>query len=426
MTSIIFRGDYPRGVWGEFNATYLYCLKLGLNKNRLSDEYCYFGLKKGSADHLYNRIVLLKLVAPYSLRSAELEQLYFGLLPWLDGIKLINVTQREECVYLLDLKKDKGPEYQKSVSNGDDKYHIDCTGLVRNLELWQESGDMPKSTVHKGISKKLLAEVILKLKGGRQRHDERLFNQAEQVEVVIGLQNIDVFLGHIKSLISENNESPIPKVIVDDIEDGVSWGDVVSDNWDALHYSPTPAFKIEKPVTEKEVTGVIDNNIRRHIFGIENESEHGVCLSCSSSHGAGFYIGELMFIRGFNPEVWTLGIIRWMTVKNKKLEIGLYLLSAHVDQVIVSRDDVEGDITINALWLADGQSESTILLPSAGFKVGDELHLDHKGDNLDVILENVVWHSEGFSQFTMVVQLPEIEGDELQDSAEFLIPAWAK
>jgi len=416
----------PENVWQEFNSTYAYARKFKLNTKKLNDEFAFLDQKKGSIESIYNRILLLTLVSPYSLRSAELEQVYFGLLPWLHDIKLINVSEAKSNVHVLNLKQDKGPEFQASVLKGEDKYILDCTELVEKLKVWLETGAAPKSAKKKGMSKKLLIEIIAKLDSTKQRSEERLYNEGGRVEVVIGLENIDLFLGHITSLI-EDHDSPIPQMEIDEVENDMIWDENSNGDWGTLHFYAPQESAQKRAVPVTPIASVKKTEVRRHVFNIENESERGVCLSCSHLHGTGLYIGELMFIRGFDPETWTLGIIRWMTLQNKKLEVGLFLLSAHVDQVVVSRRSSAGDITVNALWMAKGEHGDTILLPTAEFAVGDELQLDHKGDEVDISLGKVVWHSEGFSQFCMIMNnYDDLEFKNIESKQDFLIPAWAK
>ncbi|NOQ93528.1 MAG: hypothetical protein GQ547_02705 [Methylophaga sp.] len=411
----------PDRVWLELNATYSYAQKSNLNTINIKDKFAYFGSKSGSIDCIYKRILLLTLVSPYSLRSAELEQIYYGLLPWLNCIKLIHVTKQLTNVYVLDFKQDYGPEHQGTIFEGGDKYSIECTELVNKLNTWLDSGDAPASVNHKGMSKKLLTEITSRLGGIKKRVDERFYGRAGQVDVVVGLQDIDVFLGHVKSLVDEANDLPI----IDDYYDVsiVSEQEELTDEWGELS-----SFLPETTLEDKqEVVPVVESahhGIRQHVFDIENESKRGACLSCNYINGSGLYLGELMFMRGFDPEIWTLGIIRWMLVQNKKLKIGLYLFSAQVEQVVVSHNSSAGDIDINALLLGESEHGDTVLLPSAEFKVGDELQLDHRGNKADIILGDVVWQSEGFAQFCLIAQ--EVELEELEPDDDFLIPAWAK
>ena len=422
--SFLLSSAVPEKVWQEFNATYAYARKLKLHTKKISDEFAFIDQKKGSIESIYNRILLLTLVSPYSLRSAELEQIYFGLSPWLQGIKLINVSDATSHKHVLNLKQGRGPEFQDSILQGEDKYVIDCSELVDKLNVWLKTGNAPKSAKHKGMSKKLLIEVIDKLDSIKLRKEDRLYNQGELVEVVIGLQNIDLFLGHITSLIEEH-DSPIPQMKFDDVEPDIIWDEDSNNSWDTLHFFTPEDTLHNRSESTTSVESAENLEVRRHAFNIENESEQGVCLSCSHLHGSGLYIGELMFIRGFEPEIWTLGIIRWMTLQNKKLEVGLYLLSAHVDQVIVThREGSHDDIAVNALWLAQGEHGDTILMPTAEFKTGDQLALDHGKESMDVTLGESVWHSEGFSQFCII--LNDLEFQNMGAKEDFLIPAWAK
>lgn len=419
--SYLLSTSTPDRVWLELNATYAYAKKLKLNTIYIKDDFAYFGSKKGSIDCVYKRILLLSLVSPYSLRSAELEQIYYGLLPWLNCINLVHVAEPVTNAYVLDFKQDSGPVHQEAILDGDCR--IDCTKLVNKLNTWLDDGDIPESISHKGMSKKLLMEIVTQLGDIKNRGDERLYNLSGQVEVVVGLQDIDVFLGHIKSLISidEDNDSPIYN---DDKDESVWLGqDEFSHNGTDFNSSSAQTTLEEKQEDAQEGKGS-HHEIRQHVFDIENESERGVCLSCNYIHGTGLYLGELMFMRGFDPEVWTLGIIRWMLVQNKELKIGLYLFSAQVEQVVIS--DTGSAVDVNALLLGGCEHGDTVLLPSAEFKVGDELQLNYKGDETDITLGDVVWKSEGFSQFGLIIQEAKLEETTSGEENDFLIPAWAK
>jgi len=413
--------------WLEFNATYAYTRRLELNTKKVKDKIAFFGANKGTIDTLYNRSLVLSLVSPYSLRSAELEQIYYGLLPWFSCIKLVAIVKPHNEFHLIDLKKDKGPEFKQLSAIDDDKYSIDLTGLLKKLTVWLETKKAPKSAAYKGMSEKLLTQIIANLEGQDHRGDERLDSPGEQVEVVVGLQEIDLFLGHIDALMNQQDDSSLAEINDDDQQQdkqqAVIWDDSLDGHWDELHY-----YSLQESVDKQQLKPSNEHHynyeVRSHEFKINNESERGVCLSCSSLNDTGLYIGELMFIRGFDPEIWTLGIIRWMTVKNKQLEVGLYLLSAHVDQVIVSQNGLAGDMTINALWMGESENGNTILLPRADFKTGDELLLDHQGELIEVKLGDVIWHSEGFSQFCMDEQ--ELQVEKWQSTQDFNIPAWAK
>jgi len=391
----------PERVWRDINATYAYTCKLKLNAKKVNDDVAYFESNRGTIDDVFKRVLLLTIISPYALRSAELEQVYYGLSPWFNEIKLVKLTESEGDHYTINLEQDMGPEFQNSVSAIEDEYHIDCTKILENLRLWLETGSAPRSASSKGMSKKLLIELITKLDGSsRCRLKERIVTKGDRVEVIIGVDGIELFLSKLGESSSDESDS--------------AWMNDESrnENDNLLHfYTPEDVSK-----QKMDSVSTIENKNsaeQHHAFDIKNESEQGVCLSCSHLHGAGLYIGELMLIRGFEPEIWTLGIVRWMTLLNKRVEVGLYLLSTCVEQVVIRQQGVETDATVNALWLVNSESGDTLLLPSAEFETGDKLQVNHNNEMLDITLSESVWSSEGFSQFSVILAKREPNSDEV-------------
>jgi hypothetical protein len=409
----------PKGAWFELHCTYSYALSQRLTTNKLKDALAYFD-EKGSIDTLYNRILLLSMVAPYSLRGAELEQVYYGLTPWTDLIR-VRDNDAPSNGYAIGFDDDYGPVYYPRLENIANKMVVDNSHLLRQLKRWQDSGDRPESFDQKGMSDKLLEQVALALEAAKTDSEEQYEGDNEPVEVVMGLQEIDLFLEHIDAIMNDDViNSPIPKVKI-----GESELDIGSIDWDTLQfYTPTIQPTSAREVSVKKHVQQQDTDIptvRRHKFTVENESKMGACISCNDLHGSGLFIGEMMFIRGYDPQIWTLGIVRWMRISENKLYVGLYLLSAQVDSVLVNKEGTTEEMTMNALWMADSDHGDTLLLPRAEFRVGNQLQLTHHGEALSVTLGKDVWHSEGFAQFTFSTQ--GVEKDESESFEEYLMPA---
>ena len=400
----------PKRVWKDINATYAYTYKLKLNTKKVNDDFAYFESSRGTIDDVFKRVLLLTIISPYALRNAELEQVYYGLTPWFNEIKLVKLTESESESegdhYTINLAHDLGPKYQSSVSTIEDEYSIDCTEVIEKLRLWLETGNAPPSASAKGMPKKLLIELIGKLEGSsRGRSKERIVTKCDRVDVIIGVDGIELFLSKLAE--SRGGES-----------DSISMND---ENDNSLHFYTPEDISGQKVDSVSTIENRKKFGDKRHAFYIQNKSEQGVCLSCSHLHGAGLYIGELMLIRGFEPEIWTLGIVRWMTLLNKRVEVGLYLLSTCVEQVVIRQQRLETDSTVNALWLVNDESGDTLLLPSAEFETGDKLQVNHNEVMLDITLSEPVWSSEYFSQFSMILAKREPNSDEFEQ--DLLIPS---
>ena len=410
----------PKGAWLELNSTYAYALEQKLTTNKLKDELAYFE-EKGSIDTLYSRILLLSMVAPYSLRGAELEQVYYGLTSWAELIQVKSKNASEEGNYAIGFDDDYGPVYYPTLRNIANKHTIDNSALLRQLKRWQKSGDIPESFDQKGMSEKLLDQLVLALEAQKTESEEQFEGDSEPVEIVMGLLDIDIFLEHIDALMKDDDiNSPIPQVKISESE-----LDVGSIDWDTLQYytptiQPTSARQVSVRKQVKQQDADVPT-VRRHKFTVENESKMGACISCNDLHGSGLFIGEMMFIRGYDPRIWTLGIVRWMRISANKLYVGLYLLSAQVDSVLVKKEGTTDELTMNALWMADSDHGDTLLLPRAEFRVGNQLQLTHHDEELFVTLGEDVWHSEGFAQFKFSVR--GVEAGDAESFDEYLMPA---
>lgn len=197
----------PDRGWQDINATYTYACKLKLNTKKVRDEYAGFESSRGTINDIFKRVILLSIVSPYALRSAEIEQIYYGLFPWLDRIKLSKGAKSNSNYYTINLKQDRGPIFQHSESNNEDEYYIDCTEFLEKLRLWLETGNAPHAATNRGMSTKLLTELISQLDGSRYRLQERVDIKGDRVKVIIGLDNIDLFLSQLDKSSGEKVDS---------------------------------------------------------------------------------------------------------------------------------------------------------------------------------------------------------------------------
>lgn len=396
--SYVLSATHPKGLWQDFNTTYAFCRSLNLNSSKLKDSLAY-GDIKGNIDALYYRVLVLTMASPYTLRGAEISQVYSGVTPWADSVSFDTQALFNKNGYAMGFNDDYGPIYYPDLTNISGKIKLDNSVLLLELKQWQDTATLPDSVNDKGMSDKLLDQLITNLEAKKRRSEPRFKAASEPMEIVMGLQDIDIFLGHIDALI-ENDEinSPIPEV---------DMGNTISEesetDWDKLRfYTPevkiTSARDIPMQTRQNAEQETEEITVRRHRFTVENESKMGACISCNNLHGTGLFIGEMMFIRGYDPEIWTLGIVRWMKTSGKTLQVGLYLVSAHVDSVEVIIDDV----SVNALWIAESDYGDTLLLPKAQFNTDDQVQIIHNGEDFFAILDKEVWHSEGFSQFTFL------------------------
>lgn len=412
----------PRTVWHDLHSTYRYALKSKLKQTTIKDDYVSSQPIKETIDNLYKRVLLISTLSPYSLRSAEIEQIYYGLLPLLHKIKLTPLTSDFNEGFVVNWQQDNGANFVSSVDEHSESWSIDMSELIEELKMWLETGKGPHAAEDKGMSEKLLAEMIGKLEGVIQRKSERFPVDGQQVEVIIGLPSIEAFLGRVDAL-KNDAEMPIKEIKKDEFTINHHWGEKSKQgDWDSFSYSPLDAPKSDSKKQAAENTEQEIKETKRYFFEIENESEAGVCLSCEPEQAKDLFIGELIFILGHDFVTWTLGIVRLMKVENNKINLGIYFLGEKVDSVTARRSGVrEKNKTANALWLHEGQAMETLLMPSAQFKSGDEIIVNYQDLELTIQLSDVIWKNEVFSQF--LFELIRSEGGDTPSSEhDYLIP----
>ena len=394
----------PKQIWKDFNVSYAISIHFRLNKGKITDQFAYHQNKKGSIENLYHRILLLASISPYSLRNGELDQVYFGLEPWLNDIKLTKDREGESHGYVIEILSDKGPIYVDDIRPSEKSLRIDSSKLLNKLKICLETDIRPKCVEKKGMSTKLLTHLIANLDIAKRRVNERLDNEGEPVEVIIGLQNIHVFLEHVRAFINDDVTHLKPGINNDGAAEANNvWGRRLESSWDSHQFYESSVTATQSKVQNRSDERV-EPSVRRHNFTIENESETSVCLNCNSLHGNGLCIGELMIIRRHNSNAWTLGVVLWMSLSDKELKLGLYLLSTKVEWVTVEKMGTNDDVSIDALWLAGDEQGDTLLLTRAEFKAGDYIELNHQGERLLVTLADAVWHSDGFAQYKFIVK----------------------
>jgi len=410
--SYVLNSAVPENTWKELYSSYAFTVAYQLNERKIKDQFAFNQGKKDSIDNIFHRVLLLAMVSPYSLRSGELDQIYFSLEQWLNGVKLKAEVKEHSNGYFLDFDRDLGPIYVDDISPTEKMYEVDSSELVIKLKKWLESDIAPESSARKGMSSKLLKQTITNLEMTMRRSNDRLKSRGEPVEIVIGFQNINEYLSQLKPLIkketilAEKTELSLKQNVKDKGRNWHAPSSKAKDIHELQYYQPEIDQK--KKTVKTEIKETPQPTVRLHIFNVENESASGVCLSCDNLQGDGLFIGELLLIRGFEFEIWTLGVVRWMKYADNRLSTGVYLLSSNIAHITVEKQGIYGGGQVDALWLAEGEHGKTILLSSGEFKTGDYLELNHPTERLFITLGEAIWYSgEGFVQYKFKVESSE-------------------
>lgn len=420
----------PDSIWHDLNSTYYFSRNNKIDSLLISDDFVFSNDKKYSIEILYKRVLLLTILAPYSLRSAEIEQVYLGVLSLINRIELTADLASYEEGYVINWMTERGPSYSCEINEQIDSYYIDTKDFVKELKTWLMTQHAPDSDIDEGISKKLLREMVSKLNGSLKRLDERIPADGQQVEVIIGLQHIEAFLGHVEAL-KNDAETPIQEIKSGEFTINHHWNEKsTKGDWDSFSFSPLDGPKPD------QIKAKVDKKVEKPIkephyhFQIEDESSAGVCLRCDSEQSRDLVLGELLFILGQELGTWTLGIVRWIKVVNKNVNLGVYFLGGEIDFVNVSLS-TDSNKSMKALWLQEGQTGATLLLPTTKFLQGDVINTHRQGVDLTLILHEIVWENEVFSQFgfeliNFETKVIEPGSKVAKPEKDYLIPSWEK
>jgi len=239
-----------------------------------------------------------------------------------------------------------------------------------------------------------------------------------------------VFLGY-EDAVKDDVDEPMKEIESDEFTINHHWNEKsTKGDWDSLVYNPVDRVSSD---TAKKVVAKTNQEVeqRRYYFEVENDSAGGVCLRCNSEQAKGLVLGELILILGQDLETWTLGIIRWMKVNNKKVDLGVYFLGEQVDFISLSHTVQQSKVARKVLWLQDPQSAASLLVPIAQFIPGDVVSTQRKGVELTLMLHEIIWQNEVFSQFRFeLIDIEKKETDSEEETAateqDYLIPSWEK
>jgi len=403
----MFHGLIPQAIWHDLNSSYRYARYLKLSELNVKDDFALEEGQNSTVTTIYKRLVLLSIISPYSLRSAEIEQVYLGLLPLIAKIKFTKEIPENKNSYMINWEQDQGPLPMVIEHKESKNWFIDTSELITELSSWIVNGQSKYQGVDQGISVKFLAHIQGMLDGSSVRRNERTPVKGRQVEVIIGLKNIEVFLGHIEAVKNDQGMT-VEELHVDEFTVNHQWNEKVTDgDWDSLVFNPIDKVK---PDFGKHVKEEIVAPERRYYFDVENESAGGMSLHCNAEQAKGLVIGELILLFGSDIQTWTLGIIRWSTVANKKVYLGVYFLGEQIDFVNVKKAD-SNQITNKVLWLEGKGCATSLLMPTGKFLPREVVTTFHDGIELTLMLQDSIWQNDVFSQFRF--ELVNIEKQDL-------------
>ncbi len=381
-----------KAAWEALNISYHYAVVEQIDKNPLKDPLAYRN-GKGSLDLIYKRIILLAMVLPYSLRGAEVDQIYTGLSEVVSALEIAAITEpTDDVMHMVNLKQSSPPSLQTTLVSKGSYYRIGNGDLHQKLSRYLSTGERPEAAQEKGLSDRILKHLCHHLEPIKRRTQSRVTRGSNRINAVIGLEHIHNFLGQM-TVIEVAEEVLVQEEIK---KEGLVF---------SRHDLPPKQIAVEKVIA-------MPIEVPTYQFELENESEKGAQLSCRDLRGEGLYLGCFILLESMVSDIWMLANIRWIRLKNEQEAIfGVELLSSEVEVVEIRLPEKEtkakASILPKILLLKTPAQADTLLLAKIQHQKGQRLILYRQGNEESIVLEEQTWESGGSVQFSYSIQPPE-------------------
>jgi len=408
--SFLIYASKPKGVWQAMHCIYQYASQRDIHHIELMDEgiYQYSAI---SAEKLYKRLILQSMISPNSIKSAQLEQVYQGMVSWLDGVNFLVEANVEAhgIGHYLDITSDMGPINLQEYKPEDHKFNwkIDNSGLIVQLEQWLSKGGYSDPETHISLSEDLLTYLILMLKAHFVAKSKRI-ESSGILKTIIGLTQI------LAELKLEEHEEPVDELalqeVMENTNNDINWAvkDTSGDVWELNHYTI-----VDETTTEEEQVAFKESEQEQEIdiypWDILDTSPRGYRISCQLDEETVMSIGELLLVKPIDECMdeqqpkWKLATVCWMEVSPRSHEVsmGLHILGQHVQRIHVAKKISEKTKFEDCLLIDDAHmvEPATILMSHHYANTGDELLVKAQQKVYKIYIDDVVWYSDGFSQF---------------------------
>ncbi len=441
----------PEGVWGELHRLYgfaerhdLLARSIGSSDNTRPDG------DPQTIKHVYKRIVLLYLANPYHLMSGEVGVIYAHLNVWATHGRLTAADRNMSLdgKYFVDLNQALPPQYalrDDITLHGDEVRILDVSRLVEHIasELDKYTEPLPVTdttpmTLRERIRRDMLQRLELAWGGRRQRHDERVPNNANIV-LAAGMSASHHFVSNESPFTPERDEVRFYRP--GGVKQTFSLVPIEDEPWKAADKLDKLDSGVAKPrlsqfagaedlwekiYASKANTGKraedMDLDFTAQLWQQINGSGGGMGVSCDG-RGKRIRVGDVVVLKYANnlSADWTAGIVRWLRdVRDERLEIGIMALPGGLQPVAVrSIGGVgSGGEYFRSLTVVEGDM-AHLLVPSAIYDVGTCLVLN-RGDNLTYVrLVRMHEATASFSRFEYeVIATPPSEQKNIEAMRE--------
>lgn len=134
--------------------------------------------------------------------------------------------------------------------------------------------------------------------------------------------------------------------------------------------------------------------------------------------------GELVAVREHLSPSWTIGVIRWVRQQSQGgAGFGIEYLASQAWPAAVRNLNFKGSEHVRAIVLPEFLTlglDTSLLLPSVGFKLNDEVEVVHQGVTETFYLHKVLLRAAGFVRYEVAQQQGEVSSKDTAESTSSL------
>ncbi len=431
---------YQRHVWSEIHTLYHYAEHHKLEEVRILDGDSSFSV----ADK-YKQILLLALACPYRMRHGVVEKVYSALEAWAPHCQLAPVQQNTNALFVTNLDSDEPPTY---LVLRNDNASSETTRILLTSEIAEDVRQALSGLRKSGRSEyRLSASTLRRLMLAWGVMPKRRFSRTRDHAQVIAAAGLSAIHYFVSGEAAFNNATH--GIVLEELNPAASGPKGTAayqaepldkntrstpDMWE-MNYrleGETAPSSTEEAVARAAAGMRINRAYDTQPWKMVNVSAGGYCLLWDNMETTRAQVGELIGIREqSDPDTfhWRLGVIRWLKyVEKRGLELGIQMLSPSAVALTAKPDSTRRikDNQSRGLLLpeiASIQQQSTLLLPSPPFSIGDTVVINCNGRDVKVKLTKLVENTGSFAQFQFVslgeVQRPAPASEQVPRVGEF-------
>ncbi len=432
----------PVYIWQELNQLYLLTERIGAQHEIMHS--------KNSIQHIYLKIVILRLLDPYRLMRLEARKIHLLLEKWVAHCDIIGFANREpEQHFVVDLLADKAPHCFDGRTDGI-KNKLEYEGRIIDMEplhifideylsKMEQDQHQQSSNYQSRIYYEMLQRIKNELKNFNDRSEERVLS-GNEIKLVSGLRACHHFISHQKTFDPQREihawqEQKLQEVVQSQEQDNSEINlinlleeekllnkknpmgelqsvnpfmrevDIVGDEWEQIYRTSVVQAHLE------ESQDHLTQKMQEHNWKQRNESSHGMLLVSRNDIEMPIAVGMLVAYRLTVEKAYCLASVKWLRINpHKGMAIGVHLIAVQSRPIAVKGEEGvgAGGQYHRAFLIAENNTRDRnnhlhLIVPAGIYDIDSILKVWHKQKLNRVKIENILEATDSFERMAFKV-----------------------